>query len=507
MQELKMRRKESWIGLSAAAVLLASMPAAGDVFDVNTFEDGNDGACNVRGCTLREAINACTGTPGNDTILLDAGVYTLSVPGNDNGGLGGDLDVNFGQVEIVGFGKGVTIIDADGINRVFDVGPLNAPTSLILRDLTIRGGVAQGLEFAGGVRVFPGSTLVLDNVEVLDCHAGDDGGGLWIGGEAYVADSLVSGCSVTFGSGNGGGIWVSHSGTTPGVLTLERSVVSGNSAPNGGGGLSVRGDAFIIDSTIGPNGGTFPTGILYPVTWAGNVVAERSTFTGLTGVVLLNSALNTLSMTNCTVSGNGGGVPAIHVGFGGGTASLDHCTVTANASGGIGRFGGTVTLHGTIVAGNGGGDINGAVVSEGWNLIGSTAGASISGDTTGNLLNMAPLLGPLADNGGYTMTHAAQTGSPAIDAADLASSPNLDQRGFLRPLDGDGNGSVMPDIGAVEVSLAPVKPGDLDGNGVVDGADVGAMLGQWGGAGSGDLDGNGIVDGADLGLLLANWGG
>ena len=52
-------------------------------------------------------------------------------------------------------------------------------------------------------------------------------------------------------------------------------------------------------------------------------------------------------------------------------------------------------------------------------------------------------------------------------------------------------------------------PGDLDGNGTVDGADFGIMLVEWGCTGScnADLDGNGVVGGGDLGLLLMNWGG
>lgn len=55
----------------------------------------------------------------------------------------------------------------------------------------------------------------------------------------------------------------------------------------------------------------------------------------------------------------------------------------------------------------------------------------------------------------------------------------------------------------VEYTLPVV--GDLDGNGVVDGADLGLLLGNWGGAGVGDLDGSGSVDGADLGILLGHW--
>ena len=49
---------------------------------------------------------------------------------------------------------------------------------------------------------------------------------------------------------------------------------------------------------------------------------------------------------------------------------------------------------------------------------------------------------------------------------------------------------------------------DLDGNGSVDGADLGLLLGAWGPAAgnSADLNGDGFVDGADLGLLLGAWG-
>jgi len=46
---------------------------------------------------------------------------------------------------------------------------------------------------------------------------------------------------------------------------------------------------------------------------------------------------------------------------------------------------------------------------------------------------------------------------------------------------------------------------DLDGNGRVDGSDLGIMLATWGDCGRGDLDDDGAVTGSDLGLLLAAW--
>ena len=59
---------------------------------------------------------------------------------------------------------------------------------------------------------------------------------------------------------------------------------------------------------------------------------------------------------------------------------------------------------------------------------------------------------------------------------------------------------------AVKVPGTPCRMGDLNCNGIVDGADLGAMLANWGNPGSTDLDGNGNTDGGDLGILLAMWG-
>ncbi len=50
-------------------------------------------------------------------------------------------------------------------------------------------------------------------------------------------------------------------------------------------------------------------------------------------------------------------------------------------------------------------------------------------------------------------------------------------------------------------------PGDLNGDGCVDPADLGILLGAWQNAAGGDLDSDGDTDSADLGILLANWSG
>ncbi|MFO0874453.1 MAG: FG-GAP-like repeat-containing protein [Phycisphaerales bacterium] len=67
--------------------------------------------------------------------------------------------------------------------------------------------------------------------------------------------------------------------------------------------------------------------------------------------------------------------------------------------------------------------------------------------------------------------------------------------------------SASPIVRALSVSTTPVGfPGDLDHDGVVDGADLGLLLAAWGSSDAdADLNADGVVDGADLGALLAAW--
>lgn len=73
------------------------------------------------------------------------------------------------------------------------------------------------------------------------------------------------------------------------------------------------------------------------------------------------------------------------------------------------------------------------------------------------------------------------------------------------------NGPLVDTGGIQPNSLALWIPedslfGDLNGDGAVDGADLGALLAAWGSADrDADLNGDGAVDGADLGLLLGAW--
>jgi hypothetical protein len=86
-------------------------------------------------------------------------------------------------------------------------------------------------------------------------------------------------------------------------------------------------------------------------------------------------------------------------------------------------------------------------------LIGNGAGCYIANGGNGNLVGgkgnpvINPLLGPLQNNGGPTMTMVLLAGSPAIGQANSALAPTTDQRGVTR-LDLPGE---LTDIGAFEV--------------------------------------------------------
>jgi len=75
-------------------------------------------------------------------------------------------------------------------------------------------------------------------------------------------------------------------------------------------------------------------------------------------------------------------------------------------------------------------------------------------------------------------------------APDVGPNPNEDRWGAWWGRIGDGPAAC---------------PGDMNGDGVTDGADLGVLLGAWGTAGA-DLNADGVTDGADLGVLLGAWG-
>jgi CSLREA domain-containing protein len=307
-------------------------------------------------------------------------------------------------------GSGADTIDAPaGTYTLSIAGTLedaNATGDLdVTDDLTISGaGVGSTVIDANVIDrvldILAGVTAQMFGVTVQGGNTSSDGGGIVNSGTLTLADSEVSGNSA---SGFGGGIE-----NLEGTVTLANSTVSGNTSGYGGGIDGYLGAVTLTNSTVSDNSANSDGGGIYSESAA-------------------------LTLTNSTVSGNSAG-------FGGG---------------GIGNLESAVTLTNSIVANSvSGDDCNGTITSNGHNLD-SDGTCSLTGP--GDLSGVNALLGALMDNGGPTQTHALSPGSPAIDAG--AVCPTTDQRGFSRPLDGDGDGTPICDIGAYE---APFGDQDLD---------------------------------------------
>ena len=224
-------------------------------------------------------------------------------------------------------------------------------------------------------------------------------------GFVTIIDTTISGNSVgmTGGqSGLGGGVYTYRDGgKTPGSLTVMNSTINGNFALSDGGGIAC----------------------------------------GYSGLTIINS----------TISGNsagayGGGIVAGSFGM-----MIVDSTVSSNSAATCGGVCGAVEIGNTILNANASGNIEGTVTSHGYNISSDDGGGHLNGP--GDQINTNPLLGPLRDHGGPTLTHMPMRGSPAIDAGDPNTPPaDHDQRGacFLRVF------GPRIDVGSVETQPRPL---------------------------------------------------
>jgi hypothetical protein len=339
--------------------------------------------------SLRQAVLNANAIAGPDIVTFGGSVFTdATVPD--------EIALSSGQIAL---GSGTTI-QGPGANV-----------------LTVRNTAAP----AGSSRVFT-TTLGASNMvlEGMTISGGNPNGGV---------------------SGSGGGILVNSSSS----VTVRSCTIKDNFAETLGAGIRVvsTGSATIENCTISNNAVT----------------------TGTNGGGGVDS-LGTLVVINSTISGNsvpiagtsGGGI------LSGGTTTLHNCTITNNSAagaasaGGVLQTGGTLTVSSSIIAKNNvagnGQDVGGSFVTSGFNLIGDNTGSNfVAGLPNANsewvgtsAARLDPLLGPLADNGGTTPTHALLAGSPALNTGSNPLALTTDQRGagFNRSI---GN----PDIGAFEL--------------------------------------------------------
>jgi beta-glucanase (GH16 family) len=346
-----------------------------DVTVINTSDDGAG--------SLRRALSSvCVGgtvhfsdTLAGQTITLLSGPLTLGK-----------------NVTIDGSAAPGLTLSGNNADRVFIV---NAGTTATVKQLTVTKG--YGFQLAGGI--LNNGSLTLDHIvltqNTMATNAGDfwQGGGGIYNGDGATLNLIDSSVTDNQAAWSGGGVYSFFNSTT----NIVRSTISGNVSNDVGGAIRSLGNMTITNSTLSGNTSTG---------WHGGAFFHTD---GVMNIV------NSTIVNNIAPAGTTGG------GFVGTFTS-------ANA---------TLTLINTIIAGNSGSQCfyapfgSGTVTatSLGHNLVSDTSCFAVASD----LIVGDAQIGPLANNGGPTLTHALSPGSPAIDAADDASCPATDQRGVTRP--------------------------------------------------------------------------
>lgn len=439
-----------------AAAATASGPALASAQATAVVTNCNDAGPG----SLRQAYAAAVDGSVIDMSQLGCSTITLTTGALTNAA--GAATSGPGGITVLG---NYQTIDAKQSGRVV---VHNGSDELVLARVKLRNGDYAGTR-GGCVYAYGSVTLQHSEVSFCTLHPANDlpaRGGAVYARKAFSAfgGSLVAASTATarnYGSAEGGGVWAHD-------VLIDRSTVRGNSAvgaltaARGGGvfaadfGASDR-RLLLRYATLDGNysvvgGGAYVYGAVDSgySTISGNVASGNGG--GL--AIAVKPAANVSSyFASSTISGNvavldGGGV---HIDA---PAPFKNCTVTDNiathAGGGLFLRRGNALVN-SIVALNiaegvrSSDDIggSGATISGHNNLVIAST-VALPGDT----LIAGPGLGPLQDNGGYNLTHALLTGSPAIDHGSSLDTPfSYDQRGVFFPRTVGAN----VDIGAIEL--------------------------------------------------------
>jgi predicted outer membrane repeat protein len=454
---------------NAAATVVFTVDSIADLVD----DDPANSVCHTAEdtCTLRAAVMSANQVSGEDaTITLPAGVYTLSIAaGAGDGDDTGDLNLTAPAsgnpgIAIVGAGAGVTIIDANHIDRLFKI---DSGRTASISGVTLRNGLFS-LPGGNGGAIYNAGTLTLSGCALLNNTVHNGSGGAVYG--AASATTSIDHCTLSGNAADysGGAIANLHN------LDISHSTLTGNNGGYVGGGIFNDGNHVALDdSTVSgntalENGGGISTD-------NGTVTLSRSTISGNEthgnggGIAVVQGNLimtnGTIALNNADVNGGG-----IYNQGDVGTVDIYSSTIAYNDAGhdfNVGFGGGiyvyvspnTFSLSNTILARN---TINNQlnaddcttslsyVVLLGRNLAINMDNCLVySGDAW--TLDPALSLGPLQYNGGPTATIAPLAGSNAIDGTSITGSVcndaqsntlTTDQRGYPR--------TGACDVGAVE---------------------------------------------------------
>ena len=377
-------------------------------------------------------------------------------------------------------------------------GGIDNEGKLTVTDSTFANNTATGSSvagFGGGIsNSQTGTVMVTGSTFSHNSTSGQQqgqGGGIDNEGQLTVTDSTFAN-NTAISSNNtalGGGIRNSRTGT----VMVTGSTFSNNSASGqqygDGGGIYTSGKLTMVNSTFSNNTATSSDGIgagggIYNYQ-TGTVMVTGSTFSHNStsgkqedagGGIYTDGKLTIINSTlsNNTASGGksyGGGIG--FTGSQGSSTLIRFSTLYANTSGTDGggiwinpTGSSLLTISSSIIAANSasaGPDIEGVLISGGYNLIENLAGVTGLNASTDKQVTLTELgISPTLDNnGGPTQTLALLPGSSAIDAVPLQACSitithpsgynvtiTIDQRGHPRP-DGSENAC---DIGAYELS-------------------------------------------------------
>ena len=275
-------------------------------------------------------------------------------------------------------------------------------------DLTIVGPGADKLTVrraaATDFRIFnvnsPGTSVAISGMTIRDGRVNGSGGGILSYGYLTLTNCVITNNEANqFGYGGGVALLFTYG-------TFNGCTFSDNTAGVNGGGISHQGVNFNETLT------------LTNCTITGNQTGSQGKGGGIYTGGLVNSSK--LQITNCTIANNAAT-------YGGGVAT----------EGGEGPFSNVTTLlWNTIIAHNSASNLylsgvsNASVITLGSNLVSDNGSGLL--DAPGDQLNSDPLLAPLGSYGGSTPTRALLPGSPAINTGATLFTPATDQRGIAR---------------------------------------------------------------------------
>jgi predicted outer membrane repeat protein len=376
----------------------------------------------------------------NITVTLDS----LTITGGDYRGLGGGIYNHSSTLTITNTRviSNIVRVEIEGEDDGGRGGGLGNETGTItIYNSEFEDNWAQ--QHGGAIKHFDGQ-LSIDNSEfTLNTVQNGDGGALDTGDSESTVVTITNSIFTNNKVGDdGGAIWIGNDAS----LTVSDSTFSNNEATDKGGAIICTGRCAlrIDDSMIANNVAQNSGGGLY-ASWSTHVYASNSTISG-------NQVL-----TSTETLENGGGAFKI---TNSGALTLTHMTIVSNTApnlsgkDGILVLNGSLTISNSLIAYNGTANCRvesgGTMTSGGYNLGSDATCTTLT--ATGDITNTDPLLGPLADNGGDTLTHALRLGSPAIDMGDPAypeQADDYDQRGVGYPRVKNGR----LDIGAFEFGL------------------------------------------------------